>query len=89
VPEDAIVPEGERHFVYRVADGRVALTEVLIGKRKDTRVEVRSGVSPNDLIVTAGQLKLRDGVAVQTTTSDEAVAKAAPTVAPASAAKDS
>ncbi len=89
VPEDAIVPEGERHFVYRVADGHVTLTEVLIGKRKDTHVEVRSGVSPNDLIVTAGQLKLRDGIAVQTTTADDAVAKAAPAVAPASAAKDS
>ena len=74
VPEDAIVPEGERHFVYRVADGRAALMEVLIGKRKDTRVEVRSGVNPNDLIVTAGQLKLRDGVAVQTVNADEAVA---------------
>jgi membrane fusion protein (multidrug efflux system) len=89
VPEDAIVPEGERHFVYRVADGHAALVEVLIGKRKDTRVEVRSGVNPNDLIVTAGQLKLRDGVAVQTVNADDAVAKAAPPVVPASSAKDS
>lgn len=89
VPEDAIVPEGERHFVYRVTDGHAALVEVLIGKRKDTRVEVRSGVSPNDLIVTAGQLKLRDGIAVHATTADDAIAKAAPTVVPGSAAKDS
>ena len=89
VPEDAIVPEGERHFVYRVADGRVALTEVLIGKRKDTRVEVRSGVGPNDLIVTAGQLKLRDGIAVQTTSADDAVAKAAPAAQPPGVVKDS
>ena len=75
VPEDAIVPEGDRHFVYRVADGHAALVEVLIGKRKDTRVEVRSGVNANDLIVTAGQLKLRDGVAVQTVNADDAVAR--------------
>ncbi len=77
------------HFVYRVADGRAALVEVLIGKRKDTRVEVRSGVNANDLIVTAGQLKLRDGVAVQTVNADDAVAKAAPAAAPAGASKDS
>ncbi len=89
VPEDAIVPEGERHFVYRVTDGRAALVEVLIGKRKDTRVEVRSGLSPNDLIVTAGQLKLRDGIAVHATTADDAIAKAATSVVPGSAAKDS
>jgi len=88
VPEDAIVPEGERHFVYRVVDGHVALTEVLIGKRKDTRVEIRRGVAPNDVIVTAGQLKLRDGAAVQTVASD-GVAKAMPQSAPAPAAKDS
>jgi membrane fusion protein, multidrug efflux system len=89
VPEDAIVPEGERHFVYRVTDGHAALVEVLIGKRNDTRVEVRSGISENDLIVTAGQLKLRDGIAVHATTVDDAIAKAVPAVVPASTAKDS
>ena len=65
VPEDAIVPMGDQHFVYRVVDGRASLTEVQIGKRKDTRVEVRSGLSTSDMIVTAGQLKLRDGVMVR------------------------
>jgi membrane fusion protein, multidrug efflux system len=93
VPEDAIVPQGDQHFIYRVVDGRALLTEVLIGKRKDTRVEIRSGLNPGDLVVTAGQLKLRDGVAVQTTDSKDAVAKAAPAAAPAAevpgTAKDS
>ncbi len=42
------------------------LTEVQIGKRKDARVEVRSGLSASDMVVTAGQLKLRDGVMVRT-----------------------
>ena len=89
VPEDAIVPEGDRHFVYRVVDGHAALTEVLIGKRKDTRVEIRRGVAPNDVVVKAGQLKLRDGVAVQAVASDGSVAKAIPEPTPVPAAKDS
>lgn len=66
VPEDAIVPMGDQHFVYRVVDGRATLTEVQIGKRKDARVEVRSGLNADDRVVTAGQLKLRDGLPVRT-----------------------
>jgi membrane fusion protein (multidrug efflux system) len=92
VPEDAIVPQGDQHFVYRVVDGRAQLTEVQIGKRKETRVEIRSGLSPGDVIVAAGQLKLRDGVAVHTVDRKEAVANAAPTAPAAdiaSKAKDS
>ena len=92
VPEGAIVPQGDQHFIYRVVDGRAMLTEVQIGKRKETRVEIRSGLNPGDIVVVAGQLKLRDGVLVHTTESKDAVAKAATQAsAPESvtAAKDS
>jgi membrane fusion protein, multidrug efflux system len=85
VPESAIVPQGDQHFVYRVADGRANLVEVLIGQRKDTRVEIRSGVELGDLVVSAGQLKLRDGMTVQAAAADGAVANAAPAGAPAQA----
>jgi membrane fusion protein (multidrug efflux system) len=81
VPEDAIVPLGDQHFVYRVVDGRALLTEVTIGKRKETRVEIRSGLSATDIVVTAGQLKLRDGVMVRSA-GDGAVAHAAPGTTP-------
>ena len=85
VPEDAIVPLGDQHFVYRVVDGRALLTEVTIGKRKETRVEIRSGLNARDIVVTAGQLKLRDGVMVRAA-GDGVVAHAAPTTTPAAAA---
>lgn len=65
VPEAAIVPRGDQHFVYLVEDGKVLLTEVQLGKRSDNRVEVRTGLDRNAVVVTAGQLKLRDGVSVQ------------------------
>ncbi len=92
VPEGAIVPQGDQHFIYRVVDDRAVLTEIQIGKRKDTRVEIRNGLSPGDIVVVAGQLKLRDGLAVHTTQSKDAVANAAPTAPAAEAtntAKDS
>jgi membrane fusion protein (multidrug efflux system) len=65
VPEDAIVPQGDRHFVYRVEGGKAHLTEVEIGERHATRVEIRSGLARDAVVVTAGQLKLRDGVDVR------------------------
>ena len=65
VPEDAIVPRGDLHFVYRIEDGRALLTEVVLGKRAEAMVEIRSGLDRDAVVITAGQIKLRDGVAVQ------------------------
>ncbi len=65
VPEAAIVPQGDRHFVFRLVDGKAVYTEVAIGKRHDARVEILRGIDPGATVVTAGQLKLRDGMAVR------------------------
>jgi len=71
VPEDAIVPRGDQHFVYRLDDGRAFLTEVRLGKRAESMVEIRSGLSRDAVVVTAGQIKLRDGVAVSPASGGE------------------
>ncbi len=89
VPEDAIVPEGERHFVYRVTDGHAALVEVLIGKRKDTRVEVRSGYQRERSDRDCGPIEAARRHCGAGTNADDAIAKAAPAAVPAGAAKDS
>ena len=67
LPEQAIVPLEGRSAVFRVVDGMARLTEVGIGQRRSGQVEIVRGLKPGDLVVTAGQLKLRDGVAVTTT----------------------
>jgi len=64
VPEQAIVPRGDKYFVFRVVDGRAALTEVALGSRSPGRVEILRGLKPGELVVTDGQIKLQDGVAV-------------------------
>ena len=64
VPEAALVPQGEDRFVYRVTDGEVKFAKVEVGERSAGQVELTGGVKPGDVIVTAGQLKLFDGAAV-------------------------
>ena len=65
VPEQAIVPQGDEWYVYRVIDGKAQRTKVEIGQRRDGKTEIIKGLQDNDVVVTAGQLKLREGVAVQ------------------------
>lgn len=72
IPEEAIVPQGGRQFVYRVVDGpdqdtRIAQrVEVKVGLRQPGKVEIVEGLQANDLVVTAGQQRIqRDGMAVR------------------------
>ena len=64
VPEQALVPQGQEQFVFRVVDGKAALTKVAVGIRREGMVEIVEGLGPEDEVVTAGQLKIRDGAAV-------------------------
>jgi len=64
VPEEALVPVGADQFVYRVADGKAQRVKIRTGVRRAGTVEVVEGLAPGDTVVTAGQLKLRDGVQV-------------------------
>ncbi len=65
VPEQALVPQGQDQFVFKVADGKAAHTKVQVGIRRDGMAEITDGLAPGDVVVTAGQLKIRDGVQVK------------------------
>jgi membrane fusion protein (multidrug efflux system) len=86
VPEQALVPQGDQQFVYRIVDGKAIRTKVELGVRRDARVEVLAGVTAEDTVVTAGQLKLRDGAPVKVAGTDApkgpATASAPPAPAP-------
>jgi membrane fusion protein (multidrug efflux system) len=65
VPEQAIVPVGERVQVYRIVDGRSVPTFVRTGQREKGQVEILEGLKPDDMVITAGHLKLpRPGIPV-------------------------
>ncbi len=70
VPEQAIQPQGDKAFVFKIVedgDGKsvVKLTPVVLGNRRRGEVEVTQGLAAGDMIVTAGLLKIRDGVQVE------------------------
>jgi len=65
VPEQSLVPQGEEQFVFKVVDSKAVRAKVEVGQRRDGKAEVVQGVGPEDIVVTAGQLKLRDGVPVR------------------------
>lgn len=64
VPESAIIPRAGDNFVFRVAEGRASEIRVKLGDRSDAQVAITEGIVAGDVIVTAGQHKLRDGAAV-------------------------
>ena len=64
IPEEAIWPQGDKAYVYRIIDGKAALTGIELGERFQGKVEVRSGLAADEMIVASGHMKIRDGSAV-------------------------
>ena len=64
-PESAIVPRGGETFVFRIDNGKAIEAKVKLGERSGAEVEILEGVTPNTQLVTAGQLKLRNGASIE------------------------
>ncbi|WP_342128675.1 efflux RND transporter periplasmic adaptor subunit [Hydrogenophaga sp. OTU3427] len=74
VPEEALVPQGGKQLVFKIAsegEGEAARTvvrrtEVQLGVRRGSQVQITRGLSEGDTVVVAGQQRLqRDGMAVR------------------------
>ena len=65
VPNDAIVRDKGRTFVYVVANGIARKRPVAVGKPGDTQTQVLSGLVPGDTIVAAKVAGLNDGTRVR------------------------
>lgn len=61
IPESALIPIEERHYVFLVSKGSVKRQEIKIGRRQPGFVEIISGLSASQKVVTEGTLKIRDG----------------------------
>ena len=66
IPEQAIWPIGNDKTIFVVVDGRAEQRIVTLGQRLPGQVEIVEGLAAGEELVTAGQMKLSDGVAVQT-----------------------
>ncbi len=72
VPEQALVPERGRTYVFVLAEGKVSRREVTVGRRSPGLAELLSGVSEGERVVVEGTQKVREGV-----TAEEAPAASA------------
>jgi len=66
VPDSAIVttPRGDK-IVYVVEGGQARVRKVAIGLEQGPRVQIADGVQTGEMVVTAGNLNLKDGANVQ------------------------
>ncbi len=62
VPEQAIVPEQSKQYVWLVGEGDIAeLREVRTGRRRPGQVEILDGLAVGDRVITEGTQKARAG----------------------------
>jgi RND family efflux transporter MFP subunit len=84
VPGEAVVRDAEGAtllFVYAPAERRVHSRRVTVGAPIDREIEITDGLEPGELVVVAGQDRVRDGAAVAATAegAQSGPATAAPT----------
>jgi membrane fusion protein (multidrug efflux system) len=65
-PEQAIVPEGSRQYVFVVSEGLAEKRLVRLGRRIPGFVVIAEGVAAGESVVTEGTHKVRDGTQVET-----------------------
>ena len=65
VPEQSLFPVGDDLYLYKAIDGRAQRVKVDIGQRRQGQVEITQGLKVGDIIVTAGQSKLKDGATIK------------------------
>lgn len=68
IPEEALIKRGDKNFVYVTKDSEGGLvateTEIKIGARHSGEIEVLSGLSENEKVVSHGTVKLKDGAKI-------------------------
>ncbi|SEM70622.1 efflux RND transporter periplasmic adaptor subunit [Halomonas caseinilytica] len=68
IPEAALIPEGERHYVLVIdedSDAQVARRQVKVGERRPGEAEILAGLSAGDLVVSHGVERAHDGERVR------------------------
>ena len=59
IPTEAIIPEQKGNKVFIVKNGRAISVKVQLGTRGDKNVEVLSGLSPGDTLITTGIMQVK------------------------------
>ena len=54
IPEESLLSINEKHYVYKVDKDIAKLTEVQIGIKANSEIEIKSGLSNNDIVIYMG-----------------------------------
>lgn len=65
LPEQAVVPENDRHYVFVVNEGQAQKREITIGRRRPGEVEILQGLTADDSVIIDGTLNVHDGSPVR------------------------
>lgn len=65
VPASALIIEGDKSYVYTVADGKARRVEVQCGADDGIRVEVTGGLTGAEPVITTGKNAVKDGSPVK------------------------
>jgi HlyD family secretion protein len=69
VPKTAVMRDGDKRFVFTVADGQAERREVKVGLADGDKVEIVSGLVLGEQVVSAGQAGLKSGDLVKVAAS--------------------
>jgi membrane fusion protein (multidrug efflux system) len=61
LPEEALVPEQGRNYVFVVVDGKAVRKELKLGGREPGRVAIVTGLADTDDVIVEGTQRVRDG----------------------------
>jgi len=65
IPEEAVMPMGDKLLVNLVVNGKAELREIKLGRREHGRAEVREGLQGNETLISAGWQKVSPGMPVR------------------------
>jgi len=65
VPSESVVPEMNEKRIWLYRSGKASLVPVVSGNRTENMVEILSGISVGDTVITSGLMQLRPGMAVR------------------------
>lgn len=65
VPEESLIPQGQQMVVMKVEEGKAKMAPVTVGIRKNAYAEIVSGIKAGDVVITAGHMKVFEGMPVQ------------------------
>lgn len=65
IPEEAIIPSSEKITVMKVVDGKAKTTKIKLGIRQNGMAEVIEGLQSGDVVISAGNFKVKEGTPIE------------------------